>query len=289
MTQRSRLKSVGKTYFTFVRYVVGGVMIVIGSGVAFGSGPIYIKPFGFCLSIAGGFLLPIVGRLLADRSRQFARWYNPPIAAVGTLVIGFALTVVASTAWDSAHPEHAAKREAQRKAEEQGAQARDAKEQARKALQQQVVAKEAQSNLQSAVTAMWGQVTSYIEPCEKSQRYLADVLGRPGALVQSYQMASQGQQVCFQARSGLQAITVPEELSQNASKLAAEGLSGCADALLARMTFMTIATKVIDGDRRPSKLAEAQAQNQAADMATLQCVAKLTEAAQTDGISLEKP
>lgn len=286
--QGSKFKSFGRAYLSFVRYVAGGVMIVTGVGMIATASPIYIKPFGLCLAIAGALLLPVTGTQLAKRSKQFEPWYVPLIMAGAALCVGVVFSVIGYNAWEKAHPEIAAKKEADRKAKADAEQAQERAEAARLAQQEQAVALTKRGERQLALSTMWGQVTAQMEPCEKSQRYLAQLLGRPGALVQSYQMASQGQQVCFQSHSGLRQITVPANLSEKASKLATEGLAGCVDAMLARMTYLDLAGKVIDGDRRPSKLAEAQAQNQAADMATLQCVAKLTEAALADGLKLEK-
>ena len=286
--QGSRAKSFGRAYLSFVRYVAGGVMIVAGAGMLLTPAPIYTKPFGLCFAIAGALVLPVTASWLGNRAKQFQPWYVPFLMAGAALWGGVVFSAIAYSAWEKAHPEIAAKHTAQRKAKEQAEQAQARAEAAQKAKQDQAAALAKRGERQQAFSSMWGQVTAQMEPCEKSQRYLAKLLGRPGTLVQSYQMASQGQQVCYQTYNAVRQITAPAVLSDKASKLATEGLAGCAEAMLARMTYLDIAGKVIDGDRRPSKLAEAQAQNQAADLATLQCVAKLTEAGLADGLKLDK-
>lgn len=283
--QGSKAKSFGRAYLTFVRYVAGGVMIIAGAGMLLTPTPIYTKPFGLCFAIAGALVLPVTAPWLGKRAKQFQPWYVPLLMAGAALWGGVVFTAIAYSAWEKAHPEIAAKLAAERKAKEQ-AQARA--ETAQRAKQDQAATVARRGGRQQAFSSMWGQVTAQMEPCEKSQRNLAKLLGHTGTLVQSYQMASQGQQVCYETYNAVRQITAPAVLSDKASKLATEGLAGCADAMLARMTYLDIAGKVIDGDRRPSKLAEAQAQNQAADMATLQCVAKLSEAGLADGLKLEK-
>lgn len=286
--QRSTVQSVGRAYLSFVRYVGGGVTIVTGAGMLLTPAPIYIKPFGVCLAIAGVLVLPVTASWLGKRAKQFQPWYVSLLMAGAALWGGVVFSVIAYSAWEKAHPEIAAKLAAQRKAKEQAEKEQVRAEVAQRAKQDQAAALAKRGERQQAFSAMWGQVTAQMEPCEKSQRYLAKLLTRPGTLVQSYQMASRGQQVCYQTYNAVRQITAPAALSEKASKLATEGLAGCAEAMLARMTYLDIAGKVIDGDRRPSKLAEAQAQNQAADLATLQCVAKLTEAGLADGLKLEK-
>lgn len=285
----SGLKSAGRAYLRFVRYGVGGVLIATGANIVAGNTPVYLKPLGLGLALAGALLLPVTGARLARLSKQFEPPRIPFILAGAMLWGGVVLSVVAYNAWETAHPEIAAKKAADRKAKADAAAARERDETARLAREEQAAVLAKRGERQRALNAMWGQVTAQMEPCEKSQQYLAEVLGRPGALVQSYQMAAQGQQVCFQSRTGIQQIRAPDALSERAAKLTTEGLELCADAMLARLTFMSIAAKVIDGDRRPSRLAEAQAQNQAAVATTLQCVAKLTEGAMADGLKLEKP
>jgi hypothetical protein len=284
----SGLKGAGWAYLTFVRYGVGGVLIAAGASIMAGSLPIYLKPLGLGFALSGAVLLPVVGARLARLSKQFEPPRMPFILAGAMFWGGVVLSAVTYNVWEKAHPEIAAKKAADRKAKAEVAAAQERDEAARLAREEQAAALAKRGDRQRALNEMWGQVTAQMEPCEKSQQYLAEVLGRPGALVQSYQMATQGQQVCLHARTGIQQIKAPDALSERAAKLTTEGLALCADAMLARLTFMSIAVKVIDGDRRPSRLAEAQVQNQAAGAITLQCVAKLTEAGLTDGLKLEK-
>lgn len=288
MMQGSRVKSVGRGYLKFIQYGAGTAMIATGLAILATASAIYIKPFGLCFALSGALLLPITGQQLAKRWKQFEPWYVPLLMAGAALWGGIVFSVASYNTWQQAHPEIAAKRAADRKAKEAADEAKKKAEADRLAKQEEATALASRGDRQKALNLMWGQVTAQMEPCEKSQRYFAELLGQPGAIVQSYQMARQGQQICFQSRTGLQQIAVPDILSEQASKLATEGLEGCANAMLARMTYLSIAGKVIDGDRRPSRLAEAQAQSQAADAATLQCVAKLTEAAMADGLKLEK-
>ncbi len=150
-------------------------------------------------------------------------------------------------------------------------------------FQQTEISKQA---TQRSFDRLWTEVLRYTQPCENAQNRLANIFAQGNFSVEAYDAARRGQVTCLDSYQSLQSMASPDSLPSDAKQNVQTGLKACADAALARMTFMSKAASIIDGDRRPSNVSAAKAQSEAAQISTLQCVAGITDGATKAGATI---
>lgn len=241
--------------------------------------------------------LPPLSKRLAAYLPLFRRRFGPLFA----VILGVAATVVTlqmSLVIEKSIDPEAAKFRQARQAEEKRTRDIAAKDEARKASieESQIAQAAAASRLQparksshqfqSTFDQFWAEVLLYTQPCENAQKRLAETFAQGNFSVDAYEIARRGQQTCFSSYQSLQTMVSPESLPSGAKQSVQIGLKACADAALARMTFMSKAASIIDGDRKPSSVAAAKVQAEAAQISTLQCVAGIMDGATKAGAKI---
>ena len=260
----------------------GCLLALIGLIVLITPGGFPEKIAALGLMLAGAVALPPISRLLAGRVPVLGGSIAPLIAAFIVVVATMIVGGVAATIQSSLDPAATAEREQRRNARQEQRAADERREQ----VEAHAAAQQAVADRQTAFDRFWSDLTKASRPCEEAQKNFAEQLQRRQFSVAAYDAASRGQQVCFSAHNAIRALEVPEEIEGEASEAIQKGIDACTEAALARMTFLDIAASVIDGDRRPSRLSAAQAQGQAAQTATLQCVVHITHGATKAGLKI---
>ena len=245
-----------------------------------GGFPEKITALGFMA--AGAVALPPINRHLAAKMPVLGRSLAPLIAAFVLVIVSMIIGGVAATIQSALDPAAKAEREKMREARQEQREA----DERREAAEARAAARQALADRQAAFNRFWSALTDASQPCERAQEDFAAQLGRRQFSVAAYDAASRGQQVCFSAHNAIRVMEVPEGIEGEASESIQKGIDACTEATLARMTFLDIAASVVDGDRRPSRLSAAQAQGQAAQTATLQCVVHITDGATKAGLEM---
>lgn len=267
-------------------FAAGLLLLLMGIGAM-------VKPLGFpeiamgsFAVLASTFAIPAIARRSAGRFPVIARSYGPllamaVVAALG--IVGFLIGVSLEERFD---PKAAADRQArietsQKKREaERVAIERQQKAKATRSVQYERAGTEQDFN------RLWVAVKNALEPCEQAQQSLGQQLRRGAFSAAAYREAETGRQVCFASYRKLQAVALPPGISSESKAATKAGLENCASAAMARMTFFNVASSIIDGDRRPSQLAAAQSQNDAAQNETLRCVAQIMDGAAKAGVKI---
>lgn len=253
--------------------LIGLILLIIP-----GSYPEKLTALG--LMSAGAVALPPCSQRLASKVPVLGGGIAPLIAAfllvVATMVVGAGAAAIQS----SLDPVATAEREQRRQARHQQ---REIDERRRRA-EAQAAARQAVAERQAAFNRFWSGVLNASRPCEEAQQNFAAQLQARQFSVAAYNAASRGRQVCFSAHNAIRGMEFPEGIEGEASEAIRKGIDACTEAALARMAFLDIAASVVDGDRRPSRLSAAQAQGQAAQAQTLQCVVHITDGAAKAGL-----
>lgn len=247
------------------------------------------------LVLACAFALPAVTGKAAHRLPVIGRSFGPLLAMAAITALGIICSLISISVEKRFDPEAASARKGQADKWNEEREAASAKRQSELSA---VAQRESASKRQAAATAraeveqdfnrVWLSVTDALDPCEQAQQSFGEQLRSGAFSAAAYQEAASGRQACFAAYRALQVISPPSGISDESASLTKAGIESCASAAMARMTFFDIASSIIDGDRRPSRLAAAKAQNDAARSATLQCVAQIMGGAGKSGVKISK-
>lgn len=242
---------------------------------------------------ASTFAIPAIAHKAAMRFSIASRSFGPVIAMVAVTVGGLVCFFIGVGLEKRFDPEAAAAREARAATLARNREEADNKLEAerRKAAQHKEEtefqsAPNERAGTEQAFNGLWTSVTGALEPCEQAQQSLGQQLRNGSFSAAAYREAESGRQSCFSAYRKLQTLSPPFGISGDSEAATKTGLENCASAAMARMTFFDIASDIIDGERQPSRLAAAQAQNDAAKAATLQCVAHIIDGATKAGVKI---
>lgn len=126
-------------------------------------------------------------------------------------------------------------------------------------------------------------------PCDSASTAFAETAGdlgtSDGNIFESYSKAAEVRDQCEVVWNRIKAFEVPENLP---SKEGGEAIGLCADAAFAKRQVGDLYTEILDGDFRPSKVAEAQERVNASQQQTFTCVAGLYSFVTAAGVPIER-
>lgn len=132
---------------------------------------------------------------------------------------------------------------------------------------------------------VWSEAKRLMDPCDTRVGRAGDAM-RTGDLYAAYDVVTQAQAVCEAASRDISAIPIPRSAKGDARKALIEARDRCSTAMFAKRQAMGKVARVVDGDARPSAVAEARRENELASTMTLGCVAAFAQAAEKAGYTL---
>jgi hypothetical protein len=264
-----------------------GVLLLL---VSIGS---MVKPQGFpemaigvFAMLASALAIPAIARKASDHFPIVAWSFGPLLGMAALTAFGVVCFIIGVSIEERLDPEASAARQARIETSKQKREAdRLAAEQQQKVKDTRTV-QQKHAGTEQDINRLWVTVKNALEPCEQAQQSLGQRLRQGAFSAAAYQEAEAGRQVCFASYRKLQSVKLPAYISSESRAATKAGLESCAAAAMARMTFFNVASSIIDGDRRPSQLAAAQSQNDAAQNETLRCVAQIMDGAAKAGVKI---
>ncbi|ESZ86343.1 MAG: hypothetical protein Q27BB25_14755 [Blastomonas sp. CACIA14H2] len=113
-------------------------------------------------------------------------------------------------------------------------------------------------------------------------------LAKGASVYDAYNAADQAESTCRKSWSEVGDVTIPAGLSAANQKKAEETLEACQNAMIARQTGFATIKEVLDGDARPSKVAEATEKAERAKGGILVCAAYLAEIATIHKLDIDE-
>jgi len=240
--------------------------------------------------IAAAFLF-VVGVMLAlpwtvawlrRRAAFFRSTFVPPLGAVLATVVG--LIVITSSI-----PEE------QRRAwatERQASEDERANERRERAAERQVADQrredERRQRVQTQITTMWQEMMRVTQPCDQAAEAASNALGGSD-LVASYQAVQGAQDICERAGVDVLQIDAPSDLERRERETFEEAIQACSYAYAGKAVMFDRMLTVIDGDRRPSRVAAVQEAGRISQAQVVQCVLRLHTLAGEQGVELGEP
>ncbi|MES2042579.1 MAG: hypothetical protein V4475_01820 [Pseudomonadota bacterium] len=140
--------------------------------------------------------------------------------------------------------------------------------------------------------AMYRQVLSTAGPCDSANKRagnrLQDVSRGNASLVDAYTEAKDGQAECETAWLAMGKIEAPASLTGDVARDTDKALESCSTAYFSRKQSLEVMMEVVDGDMRPSRVAEYKEKAQGAQTLTMLCVLGLSQAGMALGIDAKE-
>jgi len=277
-------------YMVCVSFILFWAGIVFLLGVGGGFPNVTTGLLLLCASVAA---FPLFFDMLTGKFSLLRRKFGHPVlifCAIAAIQVTHHLLTAIETAIDPSAGEIRNSKQAAYKRTREAAARRETVEQDQEARAVEAanleIEKTSRRELQTSIDGLWADILRNIQPCEQAQRRLSASFAQGNFSLEAYEAAQAGRQVCFNAYQQLQSLVPPEGLPAVAVQSVEVGLKACADATLARMTFMYKAAIIIDGDRKLSNVSAAKAQAEAAEISTLQCASGIIDGAQKAGIKI---
>lgn len=150
---------------------------------------------------------------------------------------------------------------------------------------EEVARKPETTEAKAEIEGLWASLTATTKPCDDANERVAAELSRSRmSVVDAYDLARQGARLCSETWSSIRALPRPKAVNRESRKQFDKVLDGCADAYLARSAMLNEAAKVLNGDRRPSRLSTVRGLGGTAQAQTLTCVLAFTELASRNDV-----
>ena len=272
-TSESGRSSFFRRAASVIGWLWGGLSIFLGL-LMLAIGPSgFIRIFGLSAISAGLILLPPVARWIGRRVRFFQR---PGVPLVSSIVVG--ITVLVINPYPPPEP-----RERVRDVTETSASSTEAP---RQPVADQP--RSSRSQEEAEIQAMWAELTSLTQPCDAAASAAADALDLSRSdLVAAYSAAESAKRICASAGLDVMGIDPPRSLARDDRRAFEEAINECGNAYAGKSVMFDRMLRVIDGDRRPSRVAAVQEAAQASQAQALHCVLRITTLADARGVSLE--
>lgn len=145
--------------------------------------------------------------------------------------------------------------------------------------------------VKSQTLALWKQVVAATEVCDKANGTAGEVVGRissgRASVYDGYNSAKQAEQVCRDATMTLGDLEPPAAVKGDTRQKFSKALENCQLAYVGKQMAMEKMAKILDGNMRPSAVAEFQETAQAAQSGALVCAAGFMTAADAAGVKIE--
>lgn len=142
----------------------------------------------------------------------------------------------------------------------------------------------------AAARAFQADIISAMQGCDDAAKEMASTAGRisqgAASIYDGYSSASATKQACANSWSQIDAVDVPVQFTGQARAKADEAVQTCRQTAMAKQTGAELFVEIFDGDMRPSKLEEAKAASEHAQMSTLACVAGIFDSAGAAGVAM---
>lgn len=142
------------------------------------------------------------------------------------------------------------------------------------------------ANAKDLAIGLLKSVSNVAHDCDASASKMADAV-KSGDLVFAYRAADQTEGNCLSVPRKIREIEVPSALSEQDQKAATEALKACENTYLAKWDGAKTMKAALDGDTRPSVLANMQDNAEMVQRGTLACAAGLTAIAVSHGAKAE--
>jgi hypothetical protein len=298
-TKSAQRQNTTSGFFSFIINIItvgiGLLFLLFGIG-SLGVGDLPEILYGIFLLAAGTIALAPISSHLRRKIKWLGGRFTPLLISIAIAFLGSVVLPLAVKFEKSTDPKRAAIRAREIAARENARQKEVVERKKQEAIQKKqkdelalrakkLELEEKSAAMQSKFAQFSREIAAVLGPCDTAQISLAAHL-QGGALLSAYEKAEQGRQACFDGYHALDDITPPKDIPESSKEYADAGLEACQNALMHRGSFMSTASKYIDGDRRPSVLASAKQDTQAAEEFSKQCALFITIAATEAGIKI---
>ncbi|WP_292035553.1 MULTISPECIES: hypothetical protein [unclassified Brevundimonas] len=192
-------------------------------------------------------------------------------------------------------PEQIAQREAaaaqatadREKRNEQRAAERAAEEGAREEREAAALAQQKPA-MTAAAKTLWEQVSAQASPCDVTGKNLADYMGRRGASVyEAYDLARQASRICSETGTNIGRLRVSDDIPSSKRGAFSDAVETCRNAYYAKSSAFDQMATVLNGDMRPSAVADARQAAERSQAGTTLCGLAFLKAVNDAGLSLE--
>lgn len=192
-------------------------------------------------------------------------------------------------------PEQIAEREAAEKQREADRSKREEERAAQRAAEDKANEERAAAELErqkpvmtAAAKTLWDQVAAQASPCDTTGKNLADYLGRRGASIyEAYDLANAANRICGETATNIGRLRAPTEIPSQKREAFTEALTTCRNAYYAKSSAFSQMADVLNGDMRPSAVAEARQASERSQAGTMLCGLGFLKAVNDAGLSLE--
>jgi len=139
------------------------------------------------------------------------------------------------------------------------------------------------------IQALWSELTTVTQQCDQAASTASSSLDLTRSnLTQAYAAVEDAKAIC--ARVGLQVmgIDAPRSLDGEAREAFDDALNKCGLAYAGKSVMFDRMLKVVDGDRRPSRIAAVQEAAQTSQAETVQCAMTINALAEAQGVVLSE-
>lgn len=150
-------------------------------------------------------------------------------------------------------------------------------------------AKRLKPEITTAARTLWNTVTSHVGRCDEAGADVANYVGSRGAnIYDAYEMVQQARILCSSSASRVSDIDVPGAIPSANHDGFREALRTCRDAYYAKSSAYEQMARVIDGDSRPSAVAEAREAATRSQAGQMLCAIGFMEAANEAGLDVRE-
>lgn len=146
--------------------------------------------------------------------------------------------------------------------------------------------------LRGQLIASWKSLRAATSDCDETNKRLGDAIGAVssggGSIYDAYSLARQGVETCRSAWSALGDLSPPAAADASLRSDFSTTLENCRGAYLMRQESLETATKILDGDFRPSLVSTYKDQAGVAQQGVMACAAGYISAALKAGVDPKK-
>lgn len=137
------------------------------------------------------------------------------------------------------------------------------------------------------INAMWDELTRTTQPCDQAGEAASTSLGLARSNpARAYSVVDAAKRTCANVGLDVMGIDPPRSLSRDERRAFDQALNDCGLAYAGKSVMFDRMLNVIDGDRRPSRLAAVEEAAQTSQAQTVQCVLRITALASEQGVVL---
>lgn len=132
---------------------------------------------------------------------------------------------------------------------------------------------------------VWNATKVSMAPCDRLVGEAGDEI-KSGDMYAAYELVISARSACEDASAEIPTIRIARSVKGEVRSALVLALDRCSTAMFAKRQAMGKVAAVVDGDARPSAVAEARRENELASTITLGCVAAFAQAAEKAGFTL---